>query len=77
MMPTIDDAVRRFREIYTTKLSDCYLNDDLHLAEFLSDNCNHEPDGIGFNCYVEISVHDNNTGAPCLIEWFDPTHPHN
>ncbi len=76
-MLTIADAVRRFKEVYSVKMADYYFQSDTHIAEFLLDNCDHDADGVGWNCYVEISAYDNNTGAPCLIEWFDSNYAHN
>jgi len=79
----ISDAVKLFkstaqydklwiRKQYGGSMFEC------DIEAFLRDQCSYDPDGFGYNCYLEIPASQTKNGSnPVLVVWFDSNHPHN
>ena len=69
MTTTIQDAVERFKDVFIGDMFEYYMNADSKILRHLMQNCEYDPDGVGWNCYFELSQYENKTGAPFRIEW--------
>lgn len=76
-MNSIRKAAQEFRNLATVDTS--YLENYYGSIEaYLEHACSYDPDGWGFNCYLELKASETRNGLNAYqICWFDPAHPHN